>query len=698
MAARTITFKRYGRSYHLSIKSAGDLENVLKLDEALWMATSAPIASMICDLTFLRLVDSDGDGRITCVDVREAIRWLLGHLCDRSGIEQRSTTLKLDHVPPASGDGQRIRDTSARMLSRLRTPGAGEISLEQVRGIKAQVESTPISEAGVVIPAATGDAEVRQFISDVIATTGGTPHPSGAMGVNQALIDRFLMEARAHLLWLGRGEIPPDRPATDVMPLGAATPAAFALLSSLRGKVEQYFAQCEAVALDERLAQQIGPRDAELQALDFADPAVIRAVLEKAPLARPRADRALAFEDRLNPRYADALRRLRTDVVEPVLGRLVPAMSRGDWLHLLRAFAPHDAWLQAKPQTPVTQLPPGQLKAYIDGPYAAAVASLIAESTKTAFALDNIRLVEKLILYQAYLLLLCNNFVSFPDLYDPKRRAMFEAGTLIMDGRRFNLAVRVDNRAQHCEVAKSSNMYVLYVEITPKQGGQRYEVAVPATTGGRGNLVVGKRGIFQDIEDRECDARTVQIIESPISMLEALISPFQRLGRAMTSRIESLTSEAEKKLETAGAATVTTISTKAPVLAAPAPAAPTPALPAAARTAPLQKQSAMNAFMGGSIAVAALGSAFAFITSQLASLKWYSIVGGIGGALLAVTVPTVLVAFIKLRRRDLSAILEGSGWAINARMRLTRAQRRAFTRRPRRPKGSKLKAEPPPEE
>jgi len=48
-----------------------------------------------------------------------------------------------------------------------------------------------------------------------------------------------------------------------------------------------------------------------------------------------------------------------------------------------------------------------------------------------------------------------------------------------------------------------------------------------------------------------------------------------------------------------------------------------------------------------------------------------------------------VVALIKLRRRDLSAILEGSGWAINARMRLTRRQSRFFTQRPSYPLGAK---------
>ena len=48
---------------------------------------------------------------------------------------------------------------------------------------------------------------------------------------------------------------------------------------------------------------------------------------------------------------------------------------------------------------------------------------------------------------------------------------------------------------------------------------------------------------------------------------------------------------------------------------------------------------------------------------------------------LIVFVPTAIVAAFKLRRRDLSALLEGCSWAINARMRLDRQQRNQFTRR-----------------
>ena len=74
---------------------------------------------------------------------------------------------------------------------------------------------------------------------------------------------------------------------------------------------------------------------------------------------------------------------------------------------------------------------------------------------------------------------------------------------------------------------------------------------------------------------------------------------------------------------------------------------------------------------------------------MISDLSWYTIVPGVAGAILAVVLPTSIVAFLMLRRRNLSAILEGSGWAINSRMRLTHDQGRFFTRRPEYPSGAK---------
>ncbi len=59
-----MTFRRFGRTYHLRIRSADDLRQVLELSEAHWVAVSAPIDTIHCDSVFLELLDADHDGRI----------------------------------------------------------------------------------------------------------------------------------------------------------------------------------------------------------------------------------------------------------------------------------------------------------------------------------------------------------------------------------------------------------------------------------------------------------------------------------------------------------------------------------------------------------------------------------------------------------------------------------------------------------
>ena len=676
-AAGGLTVRRYGRSYHLRIETAADLERVLDLDEGHWVATTASTSTMNCDATFLKFLEGDHGGRISCRDVAGAIRWLFAVLRDRSGVTARSQSLRLDAIDTEIGEGLRIRNAARKVLDRLGKADTEQVTLEQIRGIKVQVETMPVSEAGVVLPAAAEDDQIRQFIADVVAATGGAPHPSGARGVGTQQLDLFLAGARAYVDWHEQGQIPSGQDTTAVMPLGTGTPAAYEVLESVRGKIDQYLAQCEAAALDERFVQRMGWTEQELQEMDFDDPAVIEEVLANAPLAKAKPERELSFDDRINPHYASRLEQFRRDVVTPVLGESPPALSAGQWRRIKSFFAAHRAWVAARSDSPVASLPVEGLRKYLDERFAAAVRTLIAESTSTAIVLDNIRLTEKLVLYQAFMLDLVNNFVSFPHLYDPKSRAMFEMGTLVMDGRRFNLAVRADNRAQHAQVAKTSNMYLLYVAITPTDGRPAYELAVPVTSGGKGNLCVGKRGVFHDIAGDEFDARVTYVVDNPISIREAMVSPFVRIGRLFTGKVAALTATAEKKLDAqvaAGMSQATAPGTTA---------------------TPTQGTATGGMLMGAGVALAALASAFAYIAKTMAAAGPLVIVISIGAALLLVMLPACILAFLKLRKRDLSAILEGSGWGINARMRLTRKQARAFTERPKYPRGTAGLRRPP---
>ncbi len=679
-AAEPMHFQMYGQAAHLRMRSANDLKHALALEPAHWVATSAPVESLQSDPDFLKLVDANGDGRITCHEVQGAIGWLLTTLADCSGVESGSNVLEMKAINDQVPEGARISRAAAKILARLGQADRTAVSLDQIRGIKHKTEAVPVSESGVVLPEAAKDNHLREFIQTIIAATGGTAHPSGSQGANAANLEQFLAATVGILAWRQAREIPTAEETTPIMPLGQSSPEDYDFLTTLRAKLDQFFAQCEAAALDARFVQHMGWTEAELQELDFDDPAVINQVLRDAPLARANPERLLPLQGPLiNPYYAEALTELRQRIVKPVLQQNQDQISALDWQHIRNFFAPHQAWRESKPTPALDTIPRELLQKYLEPELAKAVRALMAESTRTAIALDNIRLTEKLCLYQAHLLNLANNFVSFPDLYSQERRALFEMGTLVMDGRRFNLAVRVGTRSEHVTMAKTSNMFVMYVAVTTPGGAAPIEVAIPVTAGNKGNLCLGKRGVFYDANGAEYDAKVLDIIDNPISFWEALGAPFRRLGKLITGKIESLTAAAGAKLE----AQTTQAWDKVAKESQP-PTAPT-THPAAA-AAPGNSAGMM---MGAGVAVAALGSATAYIAKTLAETSWITIVSGIGGAILLVLLPTAIVAVIKLRKRDLSAILEGSGWAVNARMRLTREQGRFFTMRPAYPKTAK---------
>ena len=268
----------------------------------------------------------------------------------------------------------------------------------------------------------------------------------------------------------------------------------------------------------------------------------------------------------------------------------------------------------------------------------------------------------------------CETIALSPDLYKPDRRAAFEMGTAIIDGRRFNLAVKVVDRAEHARAAATSSMYVMYLELVRQDSEEKPCVAVPVTAGGQGNLCLGKRGIFEDIRGQQWDARIVEIIENPIGLGGAIAAPYRRIVNIFVGKLDALTSSAEKQFDESAERTMSAVRT----------AGEPPTTPAAGATTSGMAASGM--LLGGGVALAALLSAMAYV-GQVVAENPLAILLGVVGAVLVLMLPTTIRAYLKLRQRDLSAILEGTGWAINARMRLTRRQALTFTARPPYPKG-----------
>ena len=665
-----IRYKKYGGTYHLSIQNSDDLVNIPKLDSALWVATSAPLSAFELDKDFLKYIDSNNDGRIICKEILSVINWLTAIFKNSNGINTASDKFKLEDVNSEHADFDKISLTVSKIQNRLNN-SCDEISLSQVREIKNEVEKNPVSEAGVAIVDAAEDDKVKTFMQHIIEITGGVNHPTGNKGVNDETLKNFIKLLVNYIDWNDLYTIALQNNDSKLLPCGKDTQDIYNKFLKVKNKVDQYFIQSKALIFTKQVSDKVVfLSDTDFDKVNWHEVSELNTFLSNSPLAYPDKEQALNLNkpDIINPLYFNDLKIFLNESATILKEDNYTVLTEDKWLIIKSLFAGFENWLQTNPSKSMNDIDVLLLKEYKDSHYREGVEKIIALSNTTAFELDNLRLVEKLLLYQQNILNFVNNFVSFPLLYNINKRALFEKGSLVIDGRNLNFSVSAENRVQHKKIAANSKLFLLYVEVV-SPNNTKYNVAVPVTTGTKGNLIIGKRGVFTDINGFESDAVVVDIVENPISFRETLFYPFKKLKSAVTGRFDSLTKDTDKSM-TQG--TTDLLQGKAT------------AIPA--------KTSGLNistVLMGGSVAIAALGSGFTYIVSTLSKVSVNKALIPFLSIILLFCVVALINTFFKLKNRDLSPIMEGSGWAINVKMKLTGKLARVCTQKPKWPKGSK---------
>ena len=534
----------------------------------------------------------------------------------------------------------------------------GIVRLADVRAAMSELQGKPLNGDGVLVADAADTPELKAWIEAAVEATGGTPDISGKQGVDSDQIASFKDAVHDFLAWKAQGAA--DNKET--MPLGADTPAVHALYARHAEAIDRFFFLADFERFDPANAAKF------LSAKPDTDTAA--AALDSAPLARPAPDGALPLDGPLvNPARRADVAALRNGLFGRVLGSTDPAAAtEADWKKVKAVLAPYGAYLAAKKGAIAEALPADMLPVWDKGDFAERAAKLQETDKVVAQRVAAFADLEKLLLFHRRLPRFANNFVSLAQLYDPKQVALFERGRLLIDGRWFNLAIQIPDPAAHAAVAKNGGLYTMYLKIEPHDAaGAPFTVVVPATSGTRGNLAVGKRGVFFDLQGHEYDATVVSIVENPISLKEAILSPFQNIAKSVLGKIENMGAAASSKIEAVGTGAATdALDGKKPETPPAAPAAGAPA---------------GGLFMTISIAIAALGSAFAFLAKSVGEMSWKTRLVSLAVLLALVFGPIVLAGVLKLLRQDLGPIIEGCGWAVNKSMRLTRRLRRQFTQR-----------------
>lgn len=649
----TWTFFRVGGFDQVRLETAADIAALRQLDQKLWTALACPTHGLEFDAKTLAMIDADNDGRIRPPEIIAAAEWATAHLKNPDALLQGPASLPLASINDASDEGRRLLASAKEILANLGKSDAEVITLDDTADTKKIFAQTRFNGDGIVPAESAHNDRDAAVIKDVIACVGAEIDRSGKPGIDQERLDQFFTALQEYGNWWKAGE---DQ-AASVLPLGERTAAAYDAMAALRERVDDYFTRCRLAAFDARAALALNRSDKEYAAL--ADKTLSASGQEFAdfPLARVEADRPLPLTRGYNPAWADKIAQLRTQVVEPLFGHGKTNLSDAEWGTIKAAFAAHEAWREKKAGTAVEKLGLTRVRELLSGDAKTHIAALIAEDKALEPEMNAIVAVERLVRYHRDLYTLLNNFVNFRDFYSRVKKSVFQAGTLYLDSRACELCVRVADPAKHGVLASFSSAYLTYLDCTRRGSTEKMSIAAAITDGDADHLMVGRNAVFYDRQGQDWDATIVKIIENPISIRQAIWAPYKRVGRMIGEQIEKMAAAKDKAVSSRAATGVESTAAQAE---AGKPAAP----------APFDVAKFAGIFAAIGLAIGALGTALAAIVTGFFSLSWWQIPLAILGVMLVISGPSVVIAWLKLRRRNLAPILDANGWAVNARVKI----------------------------
>lgn len=337
---------------------------------------------------------------------------------------------------------------------------------------------------------------------------------------------------------------------------------------------------------------------------------------EDMPLVTEEPDRELPLCDHLNPKYLEAILDFADKCVKPFLGEGKRTLSRMEYKQVKAKFAAYRDWVAAKPVVNHCRL-------------------------------DELVQEERVLRYKLYLGEFLENYVTMERLYDCDQLAIFQTGTLRIDGREMELCFHVDNEAAHSALVGKSNCCVIYLKLSRPSEKQERLICAVVTAGRVGTLYVGRNGVFYDRDGKDWEAVITKVIENQISLLEAFWSPWRKIGEGIAGAVRKVIGDKQAKAMDS--------------------------VKKGSESAQAGGAALASSVAALGIGVGMLGAAAASVISAVKGLQpWWMIFVALAAIVLIVSVPSMVLAYFKLRKRDLGAILNASGWAINRPIRINR--------------------------
>ncbi|HSZ83213.1 MAG TPA: hypothetical protein VLA14_13070, partial [Polyangia bacterium] len=595
--------------------------------------------------------DTDKDGRVRAPELIAAVKFAGRNLKNPDDLLKGAASLALDAINDADPEGKTLLSAARQILLNIGKADGTTIGLDDVVDPTRIFATSAFNGDGVITELSTTDEETRAVMTEVVTCEGGDPDRSGKTGVTLERIDAFFADAEAFSAWHAQGEAD----AANVFPLGVdATIAAVAAVTAIRAKVNDYFTRCRLVAFDPRAGEVLNRKEEEYLAVAAQDLSMTADEVAGFPLAQVAAERPLSLTASINPAHAAAVATLRTAAIAPLLGPRAQ-LTEADWTALLAKLAPHEAWKAGEAGARVEGLGLPRVRAILASGARAALTALVAQDKALEAEAASIENVERLVRYHRDLALLCTNFVNFQDFYGGGEPAVFQAGTLYLDQRSCTLCLKVADAGKHAAMAGLAGCYLAYCECTRKGSDQKMTIVAAFTAGDSDNLMVGRNGIFYDRNGADWDATIIKIVENPISIRQAFWSPYKKFVRLLEEQVA-------KRAAASDAASNDVLSSTATQTAHVGAAKP-----------PEVKKIDVGTVAALGVAVGAIGTFVTTLIGYATGLFRFgplAILGAFIGIMLLISLPSVVLAILKLRKRNLGPILDGNGWAVNAKAKI----------------------------
>jgi hypothetical protein len=643
-------FSTVGGVTRVCIESGNDILHLDELDRKLWTALSCPLKDLEIDEKTMTMLDTNGDGKIHIEEVVAASKWLTSVINDPDLLLTRSSVLPFTAFNTSNEEGLHLLETAKQILENLGLEKS-EISVADVSDSIAIFAKTKFNGDGIITENSADDEPLKALIKTIIDCMGSVTDRSGDPGIDTDKIEAFYTALADFKAWKEAG----DADKANVFPYGDDTAAALAACMAVKDKVEDFFMRCKLASFNNESAAVLDVSSAKIGEISGNNLAASVGEIATYPLAKVNAEHRLPLGNEVNPAWAGAVANLKKLVIDKEF-KDAEYITEEQWVSMLAKFGAYNAWMDAKSGTAVEGLGYDAVVNALEENKKEALLDLVAQDKALEAKSNAIDQVDKLLHYYRDFYTLLTNFVTFSDFYSPEKKAIFQAGTLYIDERACDLCLKVHDMGAHNTMAAYSNMYILYCDCTCKSKPGTMTIAAVVTDGDVGDIVVGKHAVFYDRDGLGWNATVTKIVDNPISIRQAFWSPYRKMAKSVEDMINKRAAEKDAKVMADANAKIDNANLPADG-----------SKPAEAPKPPFDIAKFAGIFAAIGLAIGLVGAAIGGLFEWLGA-HWYNVVIFFAIIILIISGPSMIMAWLKLRKRNLAPVLNANGWALNQRI------------------------------